>query len=201
MHVFAWEKAARDLDKLTRVHFLGTGVLLAVSSWDPATTNDDGSTFNADGVALQLDAVAHGNLTSLVAVERVDHIEAWHFLSIDHLVARNQNFLGVVQLTNDEVRAESVVDCPLLLRHSPPREIHLLPWSAVSHGLAQLVVRLRALEGLFDVLTIVEVSKGSSCKAEAEGTVAQNLALLFGHPLDQSVSVLHVVSDVTLLVY
>lgn len=162
MHVLASHEAASDLDEFATVKFFRSAGSLTISSGHPSAFHDQGSTCDRDRVSLRHQCFLHGDLTTFVTVNGVDNVEAWDLFSIDQLVLGDENFLGVVELAKDEVRAETVLDLPFFLGHAPPGEVHLLPGSAVSYRLSELVVGFSASPLLFDHLTVVEVRE-SSC--------------------------------------
>ena len=186
MHILAGHETASQLDEFTRVDLSRSAALLLVLGGDPAALDDDSSSVDADGVAREVHLLFHGDFTTFVAVEGVDHIVASDFLSLDRLSLGNEHLFGVVELSNDEVGSESVIDSPLFLRHAPPCEVHLLPWRAVGDRLVEeLVVGFRALECLLHVLTVVEVGEETRGETGEDGTFTHQVTLLGRHPLDQ----------------
>ena len=106
-------------------------------------------------------------------------------MPIDCLRSGDEDFLTVVELADDVVRLEAMIDGPLLLWHSPPGEVHLFPWRAVSNGLIpDCLVSLGALERLSHILTVVEVSEGASGHEGGKGTLSDQVALLGRHALN-----------------
>ena len=157
--VFARHEAAGDLDEFTGTDFAGTTRLFTVFGWDPASSDDKSCSINANRILLQTNELSERELTALVAIEGVDDVEAGHSLSLDNLCAWDQHFLGVVKLSNDEVRSEPMVNSPFLFGHAPPTEIHLFPRGAIRDGLLEFVVRFSSLPCLLDILSVVEVGE------------------------------------------
>ena len=142
------------------------------------------------------------DLTALITVEGVDHVESSDLLAIDIFVMRDQHLLTVVKLANDEVRSELMVDCPFFFRHAPPGEVHLLPGCAIRDRLIfKLVMALRTLESLLDELTIVEVRKGTGSQGRENCTFSDEIALVRRHPLYQLLCVhfCYLYSDIVLI--
>lgn len=140
--VLACHEAAGDLDELAGVDLGGSADFLAILSWNPASSHDQGGSVDADGVFLHAQCALHRDLTALIAVEGVDYVEARHLFSIDCLVAWDQYLFRVVELSEDEVGSEPMVHSPFFLGHAPPTEVHLLPGCAICHSLLELIVSL-----------------------------------------------------------
>ena len=133
--VFARHEAAGDFDEFAGTDLAGTTRLFTVIGGHPASSDDKGGSINANRILFQSNKLSERELAAFVAVEGVDNIEAGHSLSLDNLCAWKQHFLGVVKLSNDEVRSEAVVNCPFLFGHAPPTKIHLLPGGTIRDGL------------------------------------------------------------------
>lgn len=140
--VLALHEAAGDLDELAGVDLGGSADFLAILSWNPASSHAQSGSVDTDGVRLEAQCALHRDLTTFIAVEGVDYVEASHFRSIDCLVARDQYFFRVVELSKDEVGSESMVHGPFFLGHAPPTEVHLFPGCAICHSLSELIVSL-----------------------------------------------------------
>jgi hypothetical protein len=75
MYVLSFSPHSGHADELTRVTFVRSASLVTVLGGDPATVNDDSSSFNLDGVS-SLECLFEGKFTSFVTVKRVDHIKS-----------------------------------------------------------------------------------------------------------------------------
>ena len=51
-----------------------------------------------------------------------------------------------------------MINIVLLLRHTPPSEIKLLPWSNVGSNMIESVMSFRSKEFFFNSLSIIEIS-------------------------------------------
>jgi len=178
MDVLASHEAASKLDELAAVNFVRSADSLTVSSWDPSAFDDQSSAIDLDRVALQADTSLHGDLTTFVTVKGVDDVVSSDSLSIDNFVLGDENFLRVVELTKDEVGAETVLNLPFFLGHTPPGEVHLLPGSAVSHSLGELVVGFGSSPRFLDGLTVVEVGESTGCEEGVKGAVTNKGLLI-----------------------
>ena len=135
----AREVASSNFNKFFRVYFLRSGTLISISSWDPSSINDKGSSIDFDCVFLFKSGL-HTQLTAFVTEKRVNHVESVTLLPINNLLTRNEYFLACVELSNNIIRFEHVVNGPLCFGHSPPSEVHLCPRSAIHHGQRHFVV-------------------------------------------------------------
>jgi len=59
VHIFAWHEAAGESDKFTRVDFAWSTALLAVRSWHPASSHDEGSSVDADRISTERKQCSH----------------------------------------------------------------------------------------------------------------------------------------------
>ena len=184
--VLARHEAAGEFDKLARVELAWAATFLLELSGDPATLHNQRSSVDANRVSRQSHELLLIDLAALVAVEGVDHIIASHLGAANSLRPRDQHFLAVVKLADDEVRFELMVDRPFFLRHTPPREVHLLPRRTVYDRLtSELVVSLRTLERLLYVLTIVEIREHTCGQARENSPLLHQIAFFGRHPLYQ----------------
>ena len=136
VYVLSFQEGAADSDQLPAVNLTWSASLISELSWNPSTVDNDGRAVNLDWVVIQIHKAFHGDLTSLVAVEWIDDIEA----CLPVLLSWDEDFFRVIKLTDEEVRLESMVDYPLFVRHPPPSEIELLPWGAILNDLFELVM-------------------------------------------------------------
>ena len=77
----------------------------------------------------------------------------------------------MIKLSNQVVGPESMVHNPLLVWHSPPGEIELLPWSAVNNLSFEFVLTLSSKEILLDVLSIGEITDCTSKACTIESSI------------------------------
>jgi len=177
MHVLSLSPGAGQFHELTGVDLLGSGALVTVLSRDPSTVHNNGSTLDVNRV-LFVKSLLEVHFTALVTVNGVDHVEAGLFNTVNALLSGDQNLLRVVELTEQEVGLESVVDGPLLLGHSPPGEVELLPGSAIVDSLLEAVRTFTAQEILLHPSSVAEVSDGATDKGCGECTVTDKVSLL-----------------------
>mmetsp|Transcript_115393 Transcript_115393/g.160183 ORF Transcript_115393/g.160183 Transcript_115393/m.160183 type:complete len:229 (-) Transcript_115393:36-722(-) len=183
MNVLTLSPGTSDLDKLFLISLARSGSLILVLSWNPTSVNNDGGSIKLDEV-FSLSDTLKGSMTTFVTVKRIDNFESLNSLSIDDSFSGNEDLLGEVKLTNDEVRSKSMVYSPFFIGHTPPGEEHLLPGSAVSRLQRESVVGFRTVEFLLDVLSVVEVTD-ETCKAEGiDSTVQDSTTLLTTHALE-----------------
>lgn len=75
MYIFSLAPDSGHADKFTRVTFVRSAALVTVFSRDPSTVNDDGSSFNLNGVA-SIESIFKRKFTSFITVKWVDHIKS-----------------------------------------------------------------------------------------------------------------------------
>ena len=127
MNIFTCSKHSSNFHKFSAVHFLRPWNFFFKLFWNPSSIDNNSTSLNFDGIS-SIHQVFHWYFTTFIAIKRVKHIVS--FLSL-WVFGRNQNFLGLIKLTNYIVWFESVVDIKLLFWHSVPSEIHLFPWSDI----------------------------------------------------------------------
>ena len=128
--VFATSPCASHLHELSLVDLGRSAAFVSVLSRDPSSIDDDSSSVNLYRISLAK-SILKRQTTAFVAIQGVDNVETFTDDSIHKFGSRYKHFFGEVELADDKVRLESVVDVPFFFRHSPPSEVHLLPWGAV----------------------------------------------------------------------
>ena len=137
--VLSTSPGACQFYELPLVDLIRSAAFISVFCGDPSSINDDCSSIDFDRVSL-VKCIFEGKTTTFITIERVDNVEAFTDYTVDLFSSWDKHFFGHVELTDEEVGLKSVVDVPLLFRHTPPGEVHLLPGSAVSDHLIESVV-------------------------------------------------------------
>ena len=118
---------------------MGSAPLVSIFVRNPASIDNNGCAFNFRGI-VAVESIFERNLPSFVTIQRTQHVKAIRRLSIEVLGSWNKNFFAEVELTQQEVRLESMVNRVFFVRHPPPREVHLFPGRAVGEGHVEAVV-------------------------------------------------------------
>lgn len=169
------------LYELPGVYFSWPTCLILEGSWNPSSVDDDCGSLDFDWVTSTPEFL-HRYFTSFIAVKRVDDL-----IPVNAILSLwEQYLLGVIKLTKNIVRLESVVDIEFFIRHSPPGEVKLLPRSDVLSDVGESIVSLRSQEFLSNLLSVIEVGDTSCEKASHKSSVANEGSLLLIHPFDKA---------------
>ena len=184
VNILSFKPAASQSNELSFVDLIWSTSLVSVLSRDPASVHNNGRTIKFYWVVLQCNQVEHRQFTSFIAINWINDIKPC--LSI--LYSWNQNFFAVIKLSNQVIGPESMIYNPLLIWHSPPGEIELLPWSAVNNLSFEFVSTLSTKEILFDVLSIGQITD-CTCKAcTIESSILKEAFFFLRQSLDESTS-------------
>ena len=147
--------------KLSGVHLVRPAELVLELVGDPASVDNDGSSFDGHGVLIS-ECLLERESTSLVTVEWVDYFIALISDTIYVSLLGDEYFFGVIKLTEHEVRFEAMEGVELFIRHPVPSVVELLPWGNVLDLLIEPVVRLAGQNVLSQVCSVVHVGNRPS---------------------------------------
>ena len=98
-------------------------------SWNPTSVYNDGTSIHFSRW-ISGEKFFERILTTFIAIKRIDNFVT--FGTSVWVILRNQYFLGVVELSQNEIWSEPMVHIVFFLGHSPPGEVQLLPWSDIA---------------------------------------------------------------------
>ena len=127
MDILALPPDSSQLYKLAGVDLVRSASAILELSRNPSAVDNNCCSVNSNRVLFS-ESSAERKTTALIAVERIYHIIP--LLLVARLVyvgCWDQNFLGGIELAENEIGLETMIDIELLVWHPPPGEVELLP--------------------------------------------------------------------------
>ena len=179
MEVFAFPKCPIELLQFPCIYLLWSARFVLKVSWDPSSVYYNSCSINGNRILL-LSQLLEWKSTSFITIQRVNHIIAIMRRSIREIsFPWNEDLFGVVNLPNNEVGLESMIHIELLVWHSPPCEVELLPGSYILSSGVESVMAFWSVELLLDVLSIVVVRDCSSDEGQKDCSLSQVISIFW----------------------